>query len=271
MISTPGRTRPKAEDVVGVDWIRMRPVPGASPEVLVVLVQQQAAAFAATGNWFEGEFDHLQVDAGPGSCELVHHVDVDSGPDSYRRVSAFVLSPVFPAEWRLAAYRSYLPAELPDRLHRWRSHLDQIRRGAHRDYLHAWYCYAMTRQVALRWQVLRDQAATARDRTNTWATRPALIPVREQILALPLPAVPPAPHWGADAPTEARLPVHSDLMVELARSWNSLVPNRQKVRIQQPPDFDDFVETALDDAALTDCLDWMDRATQDGYGLLLDW
>lgn len=256
---------------MGVDWIRMRPLPGTSPTLLAMLVQEQAAAFAAAGHWFADEFDHIDAEAGPASCELVHHVEVDSGPDNHRRVSGFVLNPVFPAEWRLVAYRSHLPEELPGRLHLWRSHLGRIRRGAHRDYLHAWYCYVITREIASQWQVLREHAAAARERTNAWATRPAFVPVREQILDLPLPAVPAAPHWGTAVPAATAPPEHGDAMAEFAREWNSRVPSSQKVRIPRPPGFAEFVKTALEDPALADCLDWMDRTAQDGCGLLLDW
>ncbi|GIH79302.1 hypothetical protein [Planobispora longispora] len=48
------------------------------------------------------------------------------------------------------------------------------------------------------------------------------------------------------------------------------IDSRQKVRIRQPPGFTEFVEAALDDPALADCLDWMHRATLDGYGPFLD-
>jgi hypothetical protein len=37
---------------MGVDWIRMRPKPGVSRDVLAELTQAQAAAFLATDSWY---------------------------------------------------------------------------------------------------------------------------------------------------------------------------------------------------------------------------
>ncbi|MGI8333714.1 hypothetical protein ACRYCC_27520 [Actinomadura scrupuli] len=149
-------------------------------------------------------------------------------------------------------------------------HLDRVRHGEHRDYLYAWYRYSTSWHLAHQWQALRERAAAARSRTNNWAVRPALVEIREQILTLPAPNVPPAPHWGADLPA-ATPPDDLDVWTGPAKAWNTHVPTGQKVRIGQPPAFGQFLETALSDQGLTDILNWIEHAIEDGYGLLLHW
>ncbi|MFF5261869.1 hypothetical protein ACFY4C_23270 [Actinomadura viridis] len=260
---------------MGVDWIRMRPRPGVSRARLAALADAQAAAFAASGHWYEGEFDHLLTEPGPGSTELTGQVEMDRGPGNVRRVMLVTLNPALPAEWRLAAYRSHLPDELPGLLDGWRSHLDRVRDGAHRPYLRAWYRYATSRRLAQEWSELRARALAARDRTNAWATRPELVEVRERILAVPVPVVSPVPHWGADPPSPpdppAPDPPGRGAAVALARAWNHRVPRGQRVYVTRPPGFGAYLDEALGSPDLADVLDWMDRARVEGYGLFLDW
>ncbi|MEV5751560.1 hypothetical protein AB0L00_27375 [Actinoallomurus sp. NPDC052308] len=259
---------------MGIDWMRMRPVSDLSPECWAALVEAQATAFRALGNRRAGEFDHLLggPPPGSGSNRIARHVQVDSGPDCYRRVGSFVYSPVLPAEWRLAAFRSFLPGELADHLRRWRTHLDEVRGGAHRGYLRAWYHYDVTAQYAEAWSLLRERAEQARERTNRWALAPELQAVREEILAIPAPTVPSAPYWAAEHP-----PVPPDLgddepvPITLAKAWNYRVPRKHRVWLPGPWTFEKYVREAVEDPDLHDTLDWMSRAVDDGHGLLLDY
>ena len=86
---------------MGADWYRMRLGPSAPDADLPALVRQQAPAFST-------------------------YVQADEGAVNSRRVAGFVLNPIFPAEWRLAACRGYLPAELPGQLRQWESHVDEL-------------------------------------------------------------------------------------------------------------------------------------------------
>ncbi|GAA4631534.1 hypothetical protein GCM10023196_061330 [Actinoallomurus vinaceus] len=256
---------------MGVDWMRMRPVGGLSPDRWTALVEAQATAFAALGNRREGEFDHL-LDGprpGAGSNEIARYVELDSGPDCCRRVHSLVYSPVLPAEWRLAAFRSFLPGELADHLRKWRAHLDEVCGGAHHGYLRAWYRYDVTSQYADAWSLLRELAEQARERTNRWALDPELRAVREEILTIPPPVVPPAPHWGAeDAPGKGD---DEPVPVALAKAWNYRVPRKHRVWLPGPWTFETYVRAAVEDPYLHDVLDWMSRAVDDGHGLLLDY
>ena len=79
---------------------------------------------------------------------------------------------------------------------------------------------------------MRERAAAARDRGNSWAVRPELIAVREEVLALALPQTP--------------------------------------VRLSRIPDFGEYLTNALASTWLTDCLTWIHQAAEQGYGLLLN-
>jgi hypothetical protein len=260
---------------LGTDWYRMRLRPGAGDVDLPVLIRQQAVAFRASGSLWD-DFGHLTGEAaervaGAHGPPLSAYVQVDADAGNSRRVAGIVLNPIFPAEWRLAACRSFLPAELPSQLRQWETHVDEVRAGGHRDYLYAWYCYEVARQLAQQWQPLRELASAARDRRNSWAVRPELISVREEVLALPPPATPPAPAWGAAVASVIPPDEDGARRLALAREWNRRVPSGQKVLLSRIPDFGQYLANALDSPWHANCLTWIHRAAEQGYGLLLDW
>nr|BFE32282.1 hypothetical protein GCM10010200_045330 [Actinomadura rugatobispora] len=249
----------------------MRVRDGVSRAELQRLVEAEKDAFAALGNWYDGEFDHLVSSAPPGNPEgLREHVDIDDGPDDYRRVMLFSLNPVFPAEWRLAAYRSYLPDELPGALEVWLAHLERVRAGGHRDYLEAWYRYATSRDLSLEWAALREQALEARGRANAWAGRAELVEARERIISVPVPTVSPVPFWEG-GPVEAAASPDFAGAVALAREWNYRVPRKQRVHVTQPAGFEEWLGEALASESLADLLGWLRRSCDAEFGLFLDW
>ncbi|MFG1858235.1 hypothetical protein ACGFJT_40810 [Actinomadura geliboluensis] len=249
---------------MGVDWYRMRLRPDAGAAALGAAVRAQRAAFAASGGWFPDEFGHLDPPAPANGPDITDMVDVDTGAGNSHRVIALVLTPLLPAEWRFAMYRSFPPDELAAHLRRWRTHIEEVRDGGHRPYLRAWHAYTTSRRLADEWSALRQQALNAVPRTNAWAVRPELVDVREHILALPPPAAGPAPRWGGKVQAAA---IDAAPYVRLAREWNRRVPANQKVHVAQPPSFSEF----LDDDSPDETLHWMEEAAEEGYGLLLDW
>ncbi|WP_141583764.1 hypothetical protein [Actinomadura sp. WMMA1423] len=256
---------------MGVDWVRMRPRPGISATSLDAAIRAQAAAFLASGHWFADEFGHLPHPTAPEhGAQIIRMVEVAPPPGNSHRVNALVLTPLLPAEWRFAMYRSFHPGELGRHVRRWRTHIEEVRDGDHQAYLNAWYAYAVSQRIAEPWAVLRRRAADAGTRTNAWAVRPALVDVRERILALAEPAVRPPPRWSAPArasrPPAAR-PIDPSPFVELAREWNRRVPANQKVHVAQPLAFEAFLEETSPD----ETLQWLEEAAAQGYGLLLDW
>ncbi|MCP2336207.1 hypothetical protein [Actinomadura rupiterrae] len=200
--------------------------------------------------------------------ELDALVEIEYG--CCHRVNPVVLHPLLPAEWRLDAYRGFLPAQAAIAVRSWRAHLDEVRAGQHDDYLRAWHSYRTRWEFAGDWSELRERAAAARSRTNAWALRPALVETREQILATPVPAVPAAPLWGALPPVPVSLDGLPPLL-ELAKAWNAAVPGSQKRRVTKPMTFEEFVQRGLDDQWFAECLNWMQQSAAEGYMLLLDW
>ena len=258
---------------MGVDWVRMSPSPLAAHGLLEKLIERQAAEFMASMSVREDEFEHLGLPAAAvvqDSGSLAGHVDVDEGPDNMRRVGFVTRCQILPAEWRCAAFRSYLPDQLAIALRIWGSHLDQVRAGAHRDYFYAWYRYSTEREFTLRWQVLQERALAARDRDTNWARRPALVDIRERILAVPGLSPSPAPHWGQDCAVSDDDGSY-DASVALVREWNRMVPQNQKVTARRRPDFTEFMASQLDNSWLREGFAWLRRAADDGHGLLLDW
>ncbi|TDB86063.1 hypothetical protein E1264_19045, partial [Actinomadura sp. KC216] len=168
---------------MGVDWYRMRPRCDAA--TFAAAARAQAADFAASGHWFTDEFGHLDPPARAPGPDITALVDVE--PGTSHRVIGLVLTPLLPAEWRFAMYRSFLPDELGRQVRLWRTHIAEARAGEHEPYLRAWYTYATTRQLTDRWTGLRHLAMDAAGRTNAWATRPALVHVRTRILTCPPP------------------------------------------------------------------------------------
>ncbi|QKW37627.1 hypothetical protein HUT06_29445 [Actinomadura sp. NAK00032] len=247
---------------MGVDWYRMRPRRDA--DAFGAAVRAQRAAFAASGSWFPDEFGHLDMPEPADGPDITGLVDVDTGAGNSHRVNALVLTPLLPAEWRFAMYRSFPPDELASHLRRWRTHVEEVRDGGHRPYLRAWHAYSTGRRLTDEWASLRQRALNAVSRTNAWAVRPELVDVRERILSRPVPTVSPAPRWGAAC---AARHIDAAPYAGLAREWNRRVPANQKVHVTQPPSFSEF----LDDDSPDETLRWMEEAAEEGYGLLLDW
>ena len=251
----------------------MSPLPQVARGLLEELIERQAAQVMAAITVHEDDFRHLSLQASgmaPDSGSLARHVDVDQGPGGVRRVAFVTRCQVLPAEWRCAAYRSYLPGQLVDAVRTWSSHLDQVRAGAHRDYCYAWYRYSTEHELAVQWAVLQERALAARDRTSNWAGRPALIDVRERILSAPGPSVSPAPHWGQ----ERGIPGDDgsyDATVALTREWNRLAPQNQKVSAWRRADFPEFMASILNDSWLQEGLAWVGGTVDDECGLFLDW
>ncbi|MFB4320554.1 hypothetical protein [Actinomadura sp. 21ATH] len=284
---------------MGVDWVRMRPRPGTDPAELARAVRAEAAEFAASGHWFAEEFDHLPAARHPASLRATWGtgegevpprvsalVEADARPGATHRLISLALTPLLPAEWRFAAHRTHLPDDLPALAAAWRTHIDQVRAGAHRTHLRAWHAYSTARRLAAEWDALRALALAARERGNAWARRPELIDIRERILAHPVPPVPPAPTWnappgspapgpsGAIPPGTDDPPIGTTEAAEaagLAREWNRRVPAAQKVHVPAPRPFGAHLAAALQDPGLADTLDWVTRSADEGFGLLLDW
>src|SRR5262249_10909974 len=104
---------------MGVDWIRI--LPGVARSRLEEMIEQQAAAFRASGCGLYDEFKFLDpaaaspgevLDPGPLADYVGYDTATDGGPALLWRGDAVVANQVLPAECRYAARRSFLPDQI---------------------------------------------------------------------------------------------------------------------------------------------------------------
>lgn len=297
---------------MGIDWCRMRIRAGADRDELHRLVREQAELawpvhFHLAGPPEPSEEPGWWGDEGfPGRVEpsgdtrqrygrvvaaIEERLHV-AGLDSWRedvdwdefpgcwRFSALGLHPLLPPEWRADALRTWLPEELPGRRQRWSSHLETVRSGRHRPYLLARYLHDVSAQVRHGWEVLIKTAAATEERTNAWASRPALVELRTHLAALPAPVVQPAPRWSEwkhrhgevdpdQVPAYAEVHRASELRVRLTRALDAKLPANRKIRDYDPiPSFQEFIAEA-DDPWRSGLFQWIERCCEEGQGVFL--
>lgn len=280
---------------MGQDWVQARLLPGAPLAEVARLVREQAkASFDLRGSWeshsdFKDEAPPLDdADANQRFVECFHGLlqfvepndrPEGDGPREVRRTYAVTRNRVFPPEWRTEAMRSFLPDDLRDHLKMWRAYVDEVRRGLHRGYLRELLIHEKSLHVVSYWRELQVLATRARDRTNHWARKPAVIDVRERILATPEPPIHPAPVWtvwrerpeafgpgtiGVYAALEASGP-----FAALFREWNYAVAsnNRRSPHIWRTPRDQDSLEWQIAeclDSSVDETFEWLEPACADG-------
>jgi len=268
---------------MGVDWIRMSPLPGVARSRLEEMIEQQAAAFRASGCGLYDEFKFPDPaaaytgevpDPGPLADYVEYDTEADGGPALSWRVDAVVVNQVLPAEWRYAAQRSFLPDQILDAARIWSTHLEEVRAGRHRAHLYAWYRYSTELEFAeVWWRDLRKRAMAARERHNRWAAQPDLVTVREQILAGPELPVSPAPRWGEECIVPEDDGTY-DAVFKMLLEWNRRVPRNHRVghwRDGPRQPFEAFVKAWTDEEWTWECLSWLRQAANDGRGVILDY
>ncbi|MBO0764720.1 MAG: hypothetical protein J2P50_09040 [Hyphomicrobiaceae bacterium] len=266
---------------MGVDWVLMSPLPGVARSRLEEMIEQQAAAFRASGCGLYDEFRFLDraaayneevVDPGPLADYVEYATEADGDPVLSWRVGAVVVNQVLPAEWRYAAQRSFLPDQILDAVAIWSTHLEEVRAGHHRAHLYAWYRYSTELEFAqVWWRDLRDRAMAARERHSRWAAQPDLVGVREQILGGPeLPVSP--PRWSEECTVPEDDGTY-DAAFEMLREWNRRVPRKHRVghwRHGPRQPFEAFVKAWGDNEWTWECLAWLQQAANEGRGVILD-
>lgn len=124
--------------------------------------------------------------------------------DSHR-VGAVGAWEILPVEWRLDAYRTILPDELPGQLKKWMDYRTAVIDGSFRGYLEETLLYVC--QIRLGEQLLQAKATVQRslDRTPSWVDRPEVIAARAAISILSEPEPPKPPKLNLDVPRDAFL------------------------------------------------------------------
>jgi hypothetical protein len=260
---------------MGIDWFRMRPRYEDSRLLLAELIRGQADEFTAVlgqvyeeWEFFGGPPPELPEDSADGS-QLLRRIEIDRSDGCMIRVGSFSCIEVIPAEWRRAAYRSYLPGEVPVLLEKWTRHIEEVRRGEHRPYLAAWHAYLTSRALNSEWERIYDYALSVCEQTNAWMRKPGVAEASERVLALPVPEVSTPPRWDEELPLIPS--VDWAAYADAAKEWNAAVRNRARGLRLPILTLDEFVAAQLEAEHLDYCFGWLGKAARDGYGLLLDY
>lgn len=187
---------------------------------------------------------------------------------------------IFPAEWRLASHRSYLPEDVGPQLNQWVSYLQKVQQGHYHSYLLQWFLYDSSKQLMEVWVELNSALLSALQRDNAWSNRlqASTLPARIQDCPSPLQYAPPLwSEWKDDnTPID---PNNNALLAEfmaafenlntLRREWNYAVPTNRHVKIYSSFSFQNLLNLA--DQALADkFMSWMKQCVIDGKGLFWD-
>jgi hypothetical protein len=283
--------------MMGDDWCRMHIVGNARNE-LVRLIHEGAQAFQRWGAGLSDDLHPLLQNQAESDGEresarrqwlaaneaLNRLVEVESHNENTAVPSCHRMSPigrndVFPAEWRIEAYRAYLPEEVLDKLKQWQGYISDVKAGAYRGYLFEWYLYATSTGVYDFCTTLRCAAEEARERDNNWAMRLKSTAVIDRIEDSSLkPPVYPAPRWvewkdrGGHVRHEqderyAQLEDTITRLLTLQREWNRQVPSNQKLTFKLRT-FETYLNQAHWDH-LDSLFNWLTQCMRDGMGLYL--
>jgi hypothetical protein len=260
---------------MGIDWIRMRPRHEDSRLLLDELIKGQADEFTALLGqvWEEWYFlaDPLPDLPDPPTAneQLWRRIEIDPREGNYIRVGSFTRIEVIPAEWRRAAYRSYLPDEVPVLLDKATRHIEEVQRGEHRDHIAAWHAYITSRYVNTEWECIYDLALSVCEQTKSWMRKRGVPEASERVLALPVPEVSPPPRWGEELPLIPS--VDWAAYAHAAKAWNRAVRDLSRGFALPILTFEEFMAEQLDPDNYDRCFTWLEKAAREGYGLWLDY
>ncbi|MEU6722708.1 hypothetical protein ABZ917_03220 [Nonomuraea wenchangensis] len=201
-------------------------------------------------------------------------LDVDL--DNPHRVFVIGANPIFPPEWRDAAWATLLPDELAKCSARWRHWYAETTAGGFRHYHDRLRTWETSRLLAETQADLLAAARATEGRTNAWARRPAFIEARRHVLALPPPPVVPAPGpppraAGDDRSTPGQqerkeaVTAHGVLLGQAALAFSRTVPSAFKRRLPPLP----VVEERRRDPWVEEFFDWLEPVVRAGQGLYL--
>ncbi|MET7337570.1 hypothetical protein [Nonomuraea sp. NPDC005650] len=253
---------------MGTDWVPAAVRDGADPAELEHLVRTHAALHARGEHARDGVDQRLRD-------LLIIDTDEDGAWPSHR-VAVIGRNPLFPPEWRQAAWSTLLPDGLQEWSVRWRHWYDSVMAGRYRHYLHRLRTWEVSQELA---QAQADLVATARateGRTNAWARRPDFRRARDLVSALPLPPLVPAPgpppgtdaedrETPGQAAREETVAGHRAELERAAREFGRTVPSR----FRRNPRWSPGVAELMPDTWLEEFFAWLDPVVRSGRGVYL--
>jgi hypothetical protein len=278
----------EGEVAMGVDWIPFRIEPGVSREEITRLATDEARRFRASRDWIDFDL-HSLVDDSDLPPAPPPREDASIGPlgdlllfkSTSHRVNVITGDDLFPLEWRLDAYRTILPWELPEQLERWRTYREEVARGKHRGYLLDLLNYVRRRALA---DFFREQLTgmiqLSAGSTSHWATQPALVVLREKLITCSPPVVPTPPAWSQRLEHEPNTDCLDRLLAEFARvkgfvqAWNDTVKRGNRKISFWPDDpalgLEAWVAEHLGIPWFGSFFAWVKPWVERGYGLYRD-
>ncbi|MCA9077648.1 MAG: hypothetical protein KDA93_21660 [Planctomycetaceae bacterium] len=275
---------------MGVDYIPIRLEPTVSDQEIEEAVHHQIfevleARLTPTelNPLVEEELSKRRPRRAPFDKERTRFEDLLLFKRDYHRVSTFTFSPVFPAEWRVHAYRTILPRQLPDLVDQWSEHLHLAADGRYRRYLFEWYVYETRVQLVSIWANLHEAVRETQDLDFPWTQKSEFRETRESVLAADSCQLVTLPRWSdyrdveepASPETDERyrdLLAEYERLIRLIRRWNK----DSKRPIQFPSEWmdvawDDWLHATLDLSEPFEFLKWATRWSSGGYGLYIDY
>jgi hypothetical protein len=276
---------------MGIDWFPCRVEPGIPREEIDRLVQLEARMFLAVGGNLCSDLQRLVKFTETQRVEIDRAYSVAGRLKdrllfkwTSHRVYVITYEELFPLEWRLDAYRTIPPWELPGQVETWQAHRVQVAQGGHRAYLLQLQMYLRSNAFSDYFRdTLIGAAERARAATSNWGRQPDFCALRDRILASPCPEVLPPPVWEelrfhslthlpAKDEQLQQLRGTQDHLAELAKTWNAVVQRGNRhVELPPPvPDLEEWIACCLADGWYARFLAWLEPWVRGGYGLYRD-
>jgi hypothetical protein len=267
---------------MGVDWIPCRVEADCEAAERRELVQREALHFRTSGSSMAAVLDR-RIRFSDAERESIRQAYSELGPLHRRlllkseshRVAVIRSEVLFPIEWRIDAERTILPAELCDQLAEWDNYRDAVKQGLHRPFLEQLRIYHYLHEwVTVDLANLADLAQHSKAATSSWATRPAVVACREEVLAAPVLTLPAPPEWPSgtgesDPSTVERAFARIEWLVS---AWNDAVP-RRNLRLslpKRPLPLEQWIAARLNDEWYSSFVNWLEPWKSGGYGLYRD-
>lgn len=275
---------------MGIEWMPMLVRSDAPLDRVEQLIEQQATLFLATylnyNHLKEIRDDDLKYAEDLSyrevileqqyrtCCQELESFLILDGSD-YVRVYGITSNALFPPEWRIEAYRSFLSADLRKQLDQWQSYVDAVQQGGYQAYLFELYLYRLSLRLHRAWcQVHQMGEKVLVDFPSSHASE--LFQLSEQIEQA-APPVLTGPRW-ADWQQKADQPFHqNDRRYRSLHEWGTrLHAFREQLhawkRFSLPPfpSFEEFLHEALQEERLH-ALRWLETVCERRMGVYLDY
>jgi hypothetical protein len=277
---------------MGIHWYRMSLKPNIDRAFAATCVEEQTAYIRNAGwghyedlrEFVDKPNEELAKEYGSASSVLESLIvldDVDlSGTFPFSRPVSFIATrQIFPAEWRIEAYRSFLPDQLPAQLDKWESYLMAVRTGSYRSYLFHWYLYEQSRLLRELWDRMQFAVQDSEGLTNAWALKPNFQAVRKEVHELSQPPHFSVPHFAEWQPSDTLDHLQDSLYVDLSqhrmelmryvRRWNHVgVPSNRRIDHYNLMTFDEFMMSAHSQEH-DKFFDWLQKCCDYNMGLFI--